>query len=665
MPDSKKLDELCLTTIRMLAVDMVEAANSGHPGMPLGAAPLAYVLYKRIMRYNPKNPAWPGRDRFILSPGHGSALQYAVLHMCGFDLPMEQLKNFRQWGSLTAGHPEYGHCPGVEATTGPLGHGVAMGVGFALAERYLANEFNRPGHDIVDHYTYGIVSDGDMMEGVASEAASLAAALKLGKLIYLYDDNKITIEGSTDLAFTEDVGKRFTAYGWQVLEAESSENLDDIQAKVAIAQAETGKPSLIMCRTHIGYGSPKQDSEKAHGEPLGAEAMAATRAAFGWPEDAFHIPAEAAGEMGGQVKTGAGLERAWQEKMDAYAKAHPELAAKLKARLAGELPQGWEESLPVFDPADGKMATRGASGAVLNAIAPAVTGLVGGSADLAPSNKTMIAGSGDMRPEGGLGRNIHFGVREHGMGAVINGMGLHGGVIPYAGTFFVFSDFCRPALRLAALMQIHNIWVFTHDSVAVGEDGPTHQPIEQLMSLRLMPGLTLLRPADANETAAAWRIALTRKGPSCLLFSRQGLPILDPKACDIAGGVAKGAYVLSDCEGSPDILLLGSGAEVHLALAAQKELKAKGKAARVVSMPSWEIFSEQDQSYQDSVIPPAVKARLSIEAGATLGWERYVGDKGCSIGIDRFGASAPGALVLEKLGLNLDNVVAKAMECLK
>ena len=664
MPD-KNLDDLCLTTIRMLAVDMVEAANSGHPGMPLGAAPLAYVLYKRIMRFNPQNPAWPGRDRFILSPGHGSALQYAVLHMCGFDLPMEQLKNFRQWGSVTAGHPEYGHCPGVEATTGPLGHGLAMGVGFALAERHLAGEFNRPGHDMVDHYTYGIVSDGDLMEGVASEAASLAGTLKLGKLIYLYDDNKITIEGGTELAFSEDAGKRFEAYGWQVLHVEDAGNLDDIEAQIATAQAETARPSLIICRTHIGFGSPKQDSEKAHGEPLGAEAMAATRKAYGWPEETFQVPREAAAEMGKAVSAGAALEKAWQEKMQAYVQDHPELAAKLQTQLNGVLPAGWEESLPSFDPEAGKMATRGASGAVLNAIAPAITSLVGGSADLAPSNKTMIAGSGDMRPEGGQGRNIHFGVREHGMGAVINGMGLHGGVIPYAGTFFVFSDFCRPALRLAALMQIHNIWVFTHDSVAVGEDGPTHQPIEHLMSLRLMPGLTVIRPADANETAAAWRTALTRKGPSCLLFSRQGLPILDPMACDIAGGVSKGAYVLSDCQGTPDILLLSSGAEVHLALEAQKALAQKGKAARVVSMPSWEIFSEQDKAYQDSVIPPAVKARLSVEAGSTLGWERYVGDAGCSIGIDRFGASAPGGLVLEKLGLNLENVLAKALECLQ
>jgi transketolase len=651
------LDQLCVNTIRMLAADMVEAANSGHPGMPMGAAPMAYVLFTKFMRFNPKNPSWAGRDRFVLSAGHGSALMYSMLHLCGYDLPMEQLKNFRQWGALTAGHPEYGLCPGVDATTGPLGHGLSMGVGMAMAERWLAGTYNRPGQEVIDHYIYGIVSDGDLMEGVASEAASLAGTLKLGKIIYLYDDNKISIEGGTDLAFTEDAKARFEAYGWQVLEVADGNDVGAIEAAVKKAQAETTRPSLIKCRTQIGYGSPKQGTAKAHGEPLGAEAMAETRKAFDWPQSTFVVPSEVKEAFAGFAERGAELESSWNQAVEVYAGANPAEGKALKAQLAGELPQGWENSLPSFE-ADGKIATRAASGQVLNAIAPVIPNLVGGSADLSPSNKSVIADSPDMRTPGG--RNIHFGVREHGMGAIVNGMALHGGVIPYGATFFVFSDFVRPALRLSSLMKIQTIWIFTHDSVAVGEDGPTHQPIEQLMSLRVMPGFTCFRPADANETAAAWKAAVTRSGPTALILSRQGLPILDPASTK---GAEKGAYVLSDCQGEAQLLLLSSGAEVHLALSAQEELKAKGVASRVVSMPSWEIFAEQDQAYRDSVIPPKVKARLAIEAGATLGWERYVGDNGCVIGLDRFGESAPGGEVLDKLGFNVDNVVAKALAC--
>jgi transketolase len=578
-----KLDDLCVNTIRMLAADMVEAANSGHPGMPLGAAPLAYVLFTRFMRFNPKNPAWPGRDRFVLSAGHGSALQYALLHLCGYDLSLEELKNFRQWGSKTAGHPEYGLCPGVEATTGPLGHGLSMGVGMAMAERWLAGTYNRPGNEIIDHYTYGIVSDGDLMEGVASEAASLAGTLKLGKIIYLYDDNKISIEGGTELAFTEDAAARFEAYGWQVLEVQDVNKLDLIETAIKQAQAETNRPSLIRCPTAIGYGSPKEGSAKAHGEPLGADAMAATRKNFGWPEEAFHIPQEVSDWFGQFSAKGAELQAGWEGAMKAYASANPGEAETLQGQLKGDLPNGWTGSLPSFE-AGGKIATRAASGQVINAIAPALPNLVGGSADLSPSTKTVIDGSPDMRTPGG--RNIHFGVREHGMGAIVNGMALHGGLIPYGATFFVFSDFVRPALRLASIMQLHNIWVFTHDSVAVGEDGPTHQPIEQLMSLRAMPGFTVIRPADANETAIAWKLAITRKSPTALLFSRQGLPILEPEAVK---GAEQGGYVLSDCGGEPGLILMSSGAEVHLALAAKAELEglqAWGRAPRPQRSPA-------------------------------------------------------------------------------
>lgn len=663
--ESAKLDELCINTIRMLAVDMVEKANSGHPGLPLGAAPIAYVLWDRFLRHNPADPAWQGRDRFILSAGHGSALIYALLHLYGYDLSLDQLKDFRQWGSLTPGHPEYGLTPGVESTTGPLGQGFAMGVGMAMAQRYLAGQYNRDGFPVMDHYTYGLVSDGDLMEGVASEAASLAGTLGLGKLIYLYDDNHISIEGGTDLAFTEDAAARFRAYHWQVIEVADAGDLDAIEAAIKQAQADDEHPTLIKVRSHIGFGSPKQDQSAAHGEPLGVEGMKKTREFFNWPGEPFSIPDEAMSHTRQALDRGGEQQAAWNSMMDSYGQAHSELAQTLKDQLGGVLPGGWENELPVFSSDDGPIATRAASGKVLGALASVITNLVGGSADLAPSNKTMLEGTGDMRGKGAdCGRNIHFGVREHAMGAIVNGMALHGGLLPYSGTFFVFSDFMRPSMRLAALMQVHSIFIFTHDSIGVGEDGPTHQPVEHLASLRAMPGLSMIRPADANETAAAWALAVSAKHPVTLVLSRQKLPILDPQGGKLAQGVAKGAYVLDDCDGQPDLLLLSSGAEVHLALSAKAELEADGVACRMVSMPSWDLFAAQDQAYRDQVLPPAVTKRLAVEAGVTFGWERYVGMSGKIIGLDRFGASAPGGVAFEKLGFSVDNVVAQAKELL-
>ncbi|MFH1058452.1 MAG: transketolase [Pseudomonadota bacterium] len=659
--EQRKLDQLCINTIRMLAVDMVEAAKSGHPGMPLGAASMAYVLWDRYLKHNPADPAWANRDRFILSAGHGSALLYALLHLTGYPLTLDDLKAFRQWESKTAGHPEYGLCPGVEATTGPLGQGFAMGVGMAAAEKHLAGRFNRGGLNLVDHHTYAIVSDGDLMEGVASEAASLAATLKLGKLIYLYDDNKITIEGETGLAFTEDVGLRFEAYGWQVLRVEDSDDLDTIATAIDAAKADAARPSLIMVRTHIGCGSPKQDSAAAHGEPLGPDACAATRKCFNWPADAFHVPVEAVAHMRRARELGRAAEDEWQGLLARYMETRAEDGRLYAQWLKGQLPAGWEEALPVFNAGDKPVATRAASGQVLNALAPVVQNLVGGSADLAPSTKTVIKGSGDLRGDGpDCGRNVHFGVREHAMGAVVNGMALHGGLIPYGATFFVFSDFMRPALRLAALMDIRSIFVFTHDSLGVGEDGPTHQPVEQLMSLRLMPNLAVVRPADANETAAAWALALTRKGPTALILSRQNLPILDARAYPIAQGVRQGGYVLSEESGALKLILMATGSEVSLALAAQAQLAAEGVGVRVVSLPCWEAFAQQPQSYRDQVLPPNVTTRLAIEAGASLGWERWVGDGGAIIGVDRFGASAPGNKVMAEYGFSVANVVAQA-----
>ncbi len=660
--DLKNIDELCVNTLRILAIDQVEAANSGHPGLPLGAAAPVYALWSRFLRHNPANPDWSDRDRFILSAGHGSALLYALLHVFGYDLSLEDLKNFRQWGSKTPGHPEYGHTPGVEATTGPLGQGFAMGVGMALAEAHLAAQFNTPEFTVIDHYTYALVSDGDLMEGITSEAASLAGHLGLGKMVYIYDDNKISIEGSTDLTFTENVGARFEAYNWQVLRVADGNDVGALTQAIEQARQETGRPSLIIARTHIGFGSPRQDMAKAHGEPLGAENTRTTKEALGFsPDKSFAVPPEVKAKADETRDKGQAWEDQWQSLIKDYARAQPDKAALLAMYLEGRLPDGWGDEIPVFQPQDGPLATRAASGKVLQGLDARVGNLMGGSADLAPSNKTMLDKREIVKTGEFGGSNIHYGVREHAMGAVVNGMALHGGVIPYGGTFLIFSDYCRPSLRLAALMNVPSKFVFTHDSIGVGEDGPTHQPVEHLMSLRAIPNLTLFRPADANETSAAWRAALGRSGPSVLALTRQKLPILDPEV--VAQGAEKGAYVLADSP-DPQILLLATGSEVALALQARDALAVKGVLTRVVSMPSWEVFAEQDQAYRDQVIPPDLKPRLAIEAGSTLGWERWTGDKGAVLGLDRFGASAPGAQVFEKLGLTVEAVANKALDLL-
>lgn len=660
------LDRLCINTIRFLAVDAVEQAKSGHPGAPLGAAPMAYVLWDRFLRHNPHNPAWFNRDRFILSAGHASALLYSLLHLTGYDLPLDELKRFRQWDSMTPGHPEYGCAPGVEATTGPLGQGLGMGVGMAIAERFLAAHFNRPGFPIIDHYTYALVSDGDLMEGVSSEAASLAGTLRLGKLIYLYDDNHISIEGETDLAFTEDVRCRFEAFGWQVLSVPDGNDIAAIDEAIRAAQIEQERPSLVIVRTHIGFGSPKQDSAEAHGEPLGPEATRATKEALDWPlEPTFYIPDEARSHLRQAIERGAKLEAEWQELVEAYRQEHPGLAAQLDRALKNELPPEWDSDVPTFHPEQGSMATRDASGKVMNALAKHLPTFTGGSADLSPSTKTLLMGYGDFGLDEACGHNIHFGVREHVMGTIVNGMALHGGVIPYGATFLIFADYMRPALRLACLMNTHSIFIFTHDSIGLGEDGPTHQPIEHLMSLRAIPRMTLIRPADANETAIAWRLAVQHHGPVALALTRQKVPILDPARCPIVQGVPRGAYILAEAEGGqPEIILIGTGSEVHLVLAAQEALKAQGVRARVVSMPSWELFDQQSADYRRQVLPPEVP-KLAAEAGVPQGWCKYTGDNGDVIGIDRFGASAPGQVVYEKLGFNVDHVVERALALLK
>ena len=658
----KNLDDLCVKTIRMLAVDAVEKANSGHPGMPLGAAPMAYVLWTRFMRFNPKNPLWADRDRFILSAGHGSALLYALLHLTGYDLSLDEVQNFRQWGSKTPGHPERDLEIGVEVTTGPLGQGFGMGVGMAVAERFLGAQFNKPGFPVVDHHTYAIVSDGDLMEGVAAEAASIAGHLKLGKLIYLYDDNHISIEGATDIAFTEDRAARFEAYGWHTVKVADGNDLDAIEAGIREAQAEKERPSLVLVRTHIGFGSPKHDSPSAHGEPLGPEAMKATKEFFDWPlEPMFYEPEEALAHMRKAVDRGEEQERQWREMMSRYRADFPDAADDFERQFKGELPQGWDASIPVLKPGDGPVATRASSGKVLNAIAQNVPNILGGSADLAPSTKTLIAEEGAQQYGNDGGRNFHFGVREHGMGAVVNGMAAHGGVIPYGATFLIFADYMRGAIRLAALMDVHSIFVFTHDGIALGEDGPTHQPVAVLASLRAIPNLYVIRPADANETAEAWRVATALKKPVTLILTRQKLPILDRECFPSASLLSRGAYILSDVQGKPDMLLIASGSEVSLALEAQKTLaEEKGIKARVVSMPCWELFNEQSEQYRNEILPRDIKARLSIEAGCSMGWDRWVGESGDCIAVDKFGASAPGGEVMRRYGFNVENVVAKA-----
>jgi transketolase len=663
----RDLHQVCINTLRILAADAIQEARSGHPGLPLGAASMAYVLWTKFLRYNPANPCWSNRDRFVHSAGHGSALLYSLLHLTGYGISLQDMKQFRQWESKTPGHPEYCLECGIEATTGPLGQGFGMGVGMALAERFLAAQFNRPGFPLMDHFTYAIVSDGDLMEGVACEAASIAGHLRLGKLIYLYDDNHITIEGDTALTFTENVQGRFQAYGWHVQRVEDGNDLAAIENAIHEAKLETERPSLIMIRTHIGFGSPKQDSASAHGEPLGEEALKATKEAFDWPvEPSFHIPDEAVSQFSLALNRGRELETEWQDMFGAYRNEFPSEAENFERQFRGELPRDWDADIPLFKPEDGTIATRVASGKVLNAIAKRVPSLLGGSADLAPSTKTLISGSANQAFESAGGRNIRFGIREHAMGAMVNGMALHGGVVPYGSTFLIFSDYLRPSLRVAALMNVHSIFVFTHDSIAVGEDGPTHQPVEHLASLRAMPNFMVIRPADANETVVAWKVAMQHSRPSALILSRQNLPIIDQERYGNAAGLEKGAYILSDVQGTPDILLIATGSEVHLALQAQEKLSTeKGIRARVISMPCWELFLEQPQEYRDHVLPRGVKARLAIEAASSFGWSQWVGDEGATIGVDRFGASAPGSEVLRRFGFSLDNVVARAAELVK
>jgi transketolase len=665
MNKANQLDQLCINTIRVLAAEAVEKAKSGHPGMPMGAAPMAYVLWTRFLRHNPVNPSWPDRDRFILSAGHGSALLYALLHLTGYDLSLEDLMNFRQWGSKTPGHPEYGLTPGVEVTTGPLGQGLSNAVGMAMAERFLAARFNRPGYDIVDHYTYVIAGDGDLMEGVTHEAASLAGHLKLGRLICLYDDNHISIEGDTGLAFTEDRAARFSAYGWQVLHVEDGNDTAALEAALEAALAVKDKPSLIMVRTQIGFGSPnKQGKPAAHGEPLGAEELKLTKEKLGWPQEpAFHIPEQALSHFRQAVEQGRSMNAKWQDLFDSYQKAFPKLSEEWLEWQSGRLPQGWDRAIPVFPPGEEGMATRAASGEFLNAVSGSLPNLLGGSADLAPSNKTYIKGAGDFAAGYFQGRNLHFGVREHGMGSILNGLALHGGVIPYGATFLVFSDYMRPPIRLSAMMGLKVIYIFTHDSIGVGEDGPTHQPVEHLASLRVIPGLTVIRPADANETSEAWRVALTVNGPVVLILSRQNLPILDRQKFAAADGLSRGAYVLNQAGKSmPDAIVMASGSEVHLALQAAERLQEVGVSVRVISMPSWELFERQPVDYRREVLPPQVKARVAIEAGSSQGWQRYTGDYGEIISIDHFGASAPAGTLFDKFGFTVDNIVEKTLK---
>ncbi len=659
------VDQLAVTTIRTLSIDAIERANSGHPGAPMGLAPVAYLLFTRFLKHDPSDPGWSDRDRFVLSCGHASMLLYSTLFLTGYDLPLEELENFRQWGSKTPGHPEVGLVPGVEMTTGPLGQGVATSVGMAVAEAHLAAKFNRPGYRVVDHRTWVLCSDGDLMEGVSSEAASLAGHLQLGRLVWIWDDNRITIEGGTDLSFSENVPARFEAYGWRVLEVEDGNDLDALSAALETATEDDGRPTLVRVRTHIAWGAPtKQDSASAHGAPLGADEVRATKRAYGWPEDeAFLMPPEALARCREAVARGADAQSAWQASFDTWADNHPDLARDWRRRLDRKLPDGWTDALPVFDADGPKIATRAASGKVLGALAAVLDELVGGSADLAPSNKSLIDGGGDLLAATPGNRNLHFGIREHAMGAVLNGLSLHGGIRPYGATFLVFSDYMRPAIRLAALMEQPVIYVFTHASTWVGEDGPTHQPVEHILALRTIPGLVVMRPADANETAAAWRVAVERStGPTALLLSRQGLPVLEEARELGADGVARGAYSLFDDQGgTPQIVIVATGGEVSLAIDARAELSGRGIRAQVVSMPSWELFREQSADYRLSVLPEG-PPRLAIEAGVTLGWGEIVGDDGVVIGIDRFGASAPGAEVAERLGLTVEVVVAKAVE---
>ena len=659
------LDLLCINTIRTLSMDAVQKAKSGHPGTPMALAPLAYVVWTQFLRHNPRNPKWFNRDRFVLSCGHASMLLYAMLHLTGYELSLEEIINFRQWGSKTPGHPEHGLTPGVETTTGPLGQGIMNAVGMAMAEAHLATVFNREGHDIVDHHVYTFCSDGDLMEGASHEAASLAGHLGLGKLICIYDDNRITIEGDTNLTFSEDVGKRFEAYQWHVQDiGDKATDLDALADALTIAREEETRPSLVIVRTHIGYGSPnRQDSAKAHGEPLGEDEVKLTKKGYGWPEDeTFLVPEEALAHMSRAVERGEKLEAEWSERFSAFKEAYPELAGEFQQALNSTLPSGWDDNIPNFTSDDGPMATRVASGKVLTSFSDKIPWLLGGSADLAPSTKTLIGDSTYFSKENYLKRNIAWGVREHAMVACCSGMALHGGIRPYAATFFIFTDYARPAIRLSALMELPVIYVMTHDSIAVGEDGPTHQPIEHLASLRAMPDLHIIRPADANEVAFAWRVAMEHtEGPTMLVLTRQGLPIFDRNKMTSAAELYKGAYVLSrEKSGAADIILMASGSEVSLIMEAQETLAKEGIDARVVSMPCWELFLKQPQEYHDEVIPPEVKARLAVEAGVPLGWHQWVGDGGDIIGINKFGASAPASENFKQYGFTVENVVQRA-----
>ena len=668
MPEDDHLISRAVNTIRFLSADAVQKANSGHPGLPMGAAAMAYTLWMRHLRFNPANPRCIDRDRFILSGGHGSMLLYSLLHLTGYDLSLEELMNFRQWGSRTPGHPESQLTPGVEVTTGPLGQGFGNGVGMAIAEANLAACYNRPGHDIVDHYTYALVTDGDLMEGVSSEAASLAGHLRLGKLIYLYDDNRISIDGSTDLAFTEDRAARFRAYGWHVLQVEDGNDISAVDAAVHLAKQDP-RPSLICCRTHIGFGLPhKQDTSEAHGEPPGDEELDGAKRNLGWPvEPRFYIPPDVLEHFRSALERGGVSEMAWHRKLEAYRGEYPDLAAELERRFAGSLPEGWDSKLTQFPPDPKGLATRVSSGKILNEIAGRVPELLGGSADLTPSTKTYLAGTPAFQSDSPEGRNFHFGVREHGMGALVNGMALHGGLIPYGATFLTFSDYMRPAIRISAISHAGSIWVFTHDSIGLGEDGPTHQPVEHIAALRAIPNLCVIRPADANEVREAWCVAIQRRdGPTALLFSRQNVPTLDRGIFAPAEGLRRGAYVLADMgDNPPEIILMASGSEVSLIIEAGVRMVMQGISLRLVSFPSWELFASQEQGYRDAVLPPSITARLVVEAGIAQGWERWVGGDGRIISVEGYGTSAPYKVIFEKYGFTIENVVGQAKSLLK
>ncbi len=659
---SRPLDDLCINTIRILAADMAQKANSGHPGLPMGAAPMGYFLWLNHLVHDPSDPAWPDRDRFVLSPGHGSMLQYALMHLSGYDLSLDDLKSFRQWGSRTPGHPEFGLTAGVEATTGPLGQGAANVVGMAIAERMLAHRFNRPGHTIVDHFTWAIVSDGDLMEGISGEAASLAGHLGLGKLACLYDANDVSLDGPTSITFSaENVAQRYEAYGWHVrIVKDGNNDYEAIDRAIADARAETGKPSLIIFKTTIGYGSPhKQGTSAAHGAPLGKDEVALTKKNLGWdPDKNFYVPQQAYDRLREAAQRGKQARDDWHRRFAEYEKSWPDLASQFRDALAGRLPDGWDANLPVFKAGDSQ-PTRASSGKALNAIAKRVEWLVGGDADIGSSTKSHINDAGWFDGATGAGRNIHFGVREHSMTAIANGMAYHGGVRPLVSTFFTFVDYMRPSIRVAALAHLPIICVFSHDSLAVGEDGPTHQPVEQLASLRLMPNVKVVRPADANEAVEAWRWVMTYKdGPAVLVFTRQNVPVIDRERYAPASGLHRGAYVLADpADGPPQAVLIATGSEVALAIAAHEKLALEGIRTRVVSMPSWELFGAQPKAYRDEVLPPELRCRVSVEAGVSFGWERWVGDRGVSVAVDRYGASAPGEVVMDKLGFNVDNVV--------